>query len=277
MHFSSSRAAKQREARTGYRAPALLFFEFFILLPPPSTMPSSSSSAVAEAVQVTATLHETGFCIVHQVFAQGHVVNDRVNRARQNFIEYNLTEGSAPFAQHILGSAGSLANPSSFHHPAFRYIRGHCKKALTSVLTPWIVEQKMNRGYRLETLFDQLAVRTSYAGDTKWKRDLYSPTQPSEHLKSLSSGDIMLRGWVNCNPYVGNGYKDQTIALVPGSFRDYHTNDLPEVSEHLVEDYDRQHVIITIPPGSMIVMRHGLAYHETKVLKLDSAPGPDMR
>jgi len=229
---------------------------------------------------IRVTLDDMGACVIDLNNSESvtQVTHDRVTRARINFIEYNLSEGSKLMAQHVLDSKGLLGNPSSFHHTGIRYLRLHCKKALVKILQPWLHDQRMSPDYRLEGLFDRLGVRTNYGAEgTRWKRDTYEPDQDSERLADLREGDIVLSGFLNCN-VADSESAEQRVLVVPGSWKDYKLGDPAEVPEDFVEDYDMRRWELSVPPGSMLVMRHGLAYRELKTTRSRTCPdGPDYR
>ena len=141
----------------------------------------------------------------------------------------------------------------------------------------------MDSNYRLEALFDQLAVRWQYNGETTYRRDVYVPDQDSETLKELLPGDIMLSGWINCNVANSEGAV-QKFCCVPGSWRDYKPGERPEVDKDspLIEKYDTHVITVDVPPGSIVVYRHGLAYRELKTSRSPFGQpfnelGPDLR
>ena len=209
-------------------------------------------------------------------------------RARAEFIEYVPEKVRAEDAQQVLGGFGALGNPSSFHHPAVRALRGAVKDRVAAPLLREFVAgdpqpQPQPQPWRLEALFDRLCVRHVRFGKPQreaWHRDQYDPdryTGPFEPpCRALLPGDLVLGGWINCNETSAPAGEDQWFSCVPGT----HLEDAaPGGGFRPLRDagaYAARAEKVRVPPGCVVLFFQGLVHEVAPVACGKTAP-PSVR
>lgn len=230
-------------------------------------------------------LYEEGYLVTRVMSdEEANEMHDSIFATISRFPEYKVTDITKP---RVLGGFGAYGNPSSFHNPDVRKIRGIAKNEALRVCMPLMSELKEKHPskfpdvpFYLFGMFDRLCVRhETYGNVTKedWHRDTYSSTKyasQGEKMKPMGESDLMLGGWVNLNS-TKQEMKHQYFNCVPGTHTDIFNssrkrkqNDDAEVDGEgfqredadLVHYYNENKKRILVPPGHMIMFFQGLIH-----------------
>ena len=135
----------------------------------------------------------------------------RLKQEMEQFPEY--LRNSTNKLVYVLGGFGALGNPSSFHNPTIRQLRGVVYKQVVDrlfrqLITDYqqVVENKEPMDYHLETLLDRFMYRlkgTSPSAES-WHRDVAKD-------KLIEFNDEIYGGWINLDT------ESQFMSCIPGS------------------------------------------------------------
>lgn len=174
-------------------------------------------------------LHTHGIAVVPIIrLATLPTVNAALFQAMDEFPEYAKKGRDV---QRVLGGFGALGNPSSFHHPYIRKLRGCIKRRVARRLFhPYVLRRYGRRqevarlvdndnddhrqekteespkgrpAIRLEKLFDRVCVRSNRFGSVtaeSWHRDTYDGDKlgrPLPHSLPENQKDEIFGGWLN--------------------------------------------------------------------------------
>jgi hypothetical protein len=146
----------------------------------------------------------------------------------------------------ILGAFGAYGNPSSFHHPEIREIRG----IVHSYMWPYL--QKIFPGKNAEMLLDRFCKRTkgTKTSPELWHRDI---TNSPNILKE----DKIFGGWINLDKI---GSKSQGFSCIPGSQRREDKTGFVRFSDKENKEFERKKKIYEIPPGNIIMFNQDIVH-----------------
>lgn len=188
-------------------------------------------------------LERDGVAVV-RVFTQQELEGVQTRLAEMEYPEFLHVDHSNA----VMGVFGAHGNPSSFHHPTIRMLRGLIKSRVVGQVFRHYADK------RVESMFDRLCFRKKGKGQSaeSWHQDI----APS------ADGSKFFQGWTNLSMDV-----DQALAGVPGShglrFDGAATEGFSAVPpQHRApfEAYFKTNGVIVVPPGFAIVFEQGLVH-----------------
>ena len=187
-----------------------------------------------------------GYAVIRGPEIPPHLVNE--------FLRGQVEYTSPPPRGYTLGGFGAFGNPSSFHHPHIRTIKGLVVSHL------WGDFQSTFPGRKLQVLFDRFAFRKQGTSPTaeSWHRDESSVSLP---------GDRILGGWINLSTIT------QEFSCIPNTHGvEPGRGQFNTFSKEQGRELRPNRRVVQIPPGHILLFWQHLIHEvSAKKAKQDNA------
>ena len=158
---------------------------------------------------------------------------------------------------HVLGGFGAYGNPSSFHNPLVRELRGRAYNKLfpyMKILKGDREDPKLKKEWRFEALFDRMMYRMNGMAppEEAWHRDVMP-------ANLIEKDDEVFGGWINLDS------ENQYFSCIPGSHLNIRQSSIPGGFDSLQDNIKRDSGKLTVCELKKKTKDYGVSSYLTRI------------